>query len=67
MIFKAVTQTKHSVDDDIYIMKQVDIYMSSGALVIYMVLLVILLIVRKGRIDNSAKIICIGYPVGVIA
>lgn len=45
----------------------VDIYMNSGALAIYMVLLVILLIVRKGRIDNSAKIICIGYPIGVMA
>ena len=37
------------------------------ALLVYITLLIILLIARKGRIDTSAKIICIGYPLGVIA
>lgn len=48
-------------------MKNVDIYINASALAVYIVLLLALLIVRKGRIDNSAKIICLGYPLGVIA
>ena len=48
-------------------MKQADFYMNLAAVIIYIVLLTILMIVRKGRIDNSAKIICIGYPLGVMA
>ena len=41
--------------------------MNLATLIIYIVLLAALITVRKGRIDNSAKIICIGYPVGVMA
>jgi hypothetical protein len=41
--------------------------MNVVALIIYAVLLTILLVKRKGRIDISAKIICIGYPLGVMA
>jgi hypothetical protein len=41
--------------------------MNLVALIIYIILLALLMIVRKGRIDPSAKIICIGYPLGVIA
>jgi hypothetical protein len=41
--------------------------MNLATLIIYIVFLAALITVRKGRIDNSAKIICIGYPVGVMA
>ena len=54
-------------NDAISYLKDVDFYINLVALVIYTLLLAILMIVRKGRIDNSAKIICIGYPLGVIA
>ena len=48
-------------------MTDVDLYMNLAALSIYIILLATLLIKRKGQIDNSAKIICIGYPFGIIA
>ncbi len=48
-------------------MEKVDFYMNLGALLIYVIFLVALMVVKKGRIDKSAKIICIGYPMGIIA
>lgn len=48
-------------------MENVDFYMNLAALIIYVVFLVILMVMRKGKIDHSAKIICIGYPLGIIA
>ncbi len=48
-------------------MKEVDVYINSAALIIYVIFFAILLIIRKGRIDNSAKIICIVYPFGIAA
>ncbi len=48
-------------------MKEVDVYINSAALLIYVICLAILMIIRKGRIDNSAKIICIVYPLGITA
>ena len=66
MNFKAIQQDSNYNDAMSYL-KDVDFYMNLGALIIYTLLLAILMIARKGRIDNSAKIICIGYPLGVIA
>jgi|LauGreDrversion4_2_1035121.scaffolds.fasta_scaffold866568_1 hypothetical protein len=54
-------------EEVINVMKLVDLYMNSAASTIYVIFLVTLLIIRKGRIDNSAKIICIGYPFGIAA
>jgi Ca2+/Na+ antiporter len=48
-------------------MENVDFYMNLAALIIYIIFLIILMIKRKGRIDHSAKIICIGYPLGIVA
>ena len=48
-------------------MENVDLYMNVFALIIYVMCLTVLMISRKGRIDNSAKIICILYPLGIIA
>ncbi len=48
-------------------MENVDFYMNLAALIIYVIFLAVLMIVKKGRIDKSAKIICIGYPMGIIA
>jgi hypothetical protein len=48
-------------------MEYVDFYMNLGAIIIYIVLLITLMIAKRGRIDNSAKIILIGYPFGIVA
>ena len=58
---------RESLTQVLNVMKSVDLYMNSAASTIYVIFLVTLLIIRKGRIDNSAKIICIGYPFGIAA
>ena len=66
MNFKEIQQASN-YNDAVSYLQDVDFYMNLVALIIYTLLLAILMIVRKGRIDISAKIICIGYPLGVIA
>lgn len=53
--------------DVINFLQDLDFYINLVALFIYIILLIILMIARRGKIDISAKIICIGYPLGVIA
>ncbi len=62
-------RSRETQNDDSLIdtMDNADFYMNLAALLVYVTFFVALMIVKKGRIDNSAKIICIGYPLGIIA
>ena len=62
-------RSRETQNDDSLIdtMEEVDFYMNLAALLVYITFFVALMIVKKGRIDSSAKIICIGYPLGIIA
>ena len=54
-------------DDKIKRLEHVDFIMNIVSLSIYLICLIALLILSRGQIDNSARIICILYPLGIIA
>jgi hypothetical protein len=54
-------------EDRIKSLENVDFILNVSSLSIYIICLIALLILSKGNIDNSARIICVLYPVGIIA